>query len=267
MSYDGTSYCGWQIQPDAPSIQEHVETALSTLFKNPISVNASSRTDSGVHALEQTVSFTPPLNAPSIPMPALIRALNSRLPPSIRILSVNADDIHARFDAVGKAYTYLIHHGAFRSPFLFNYCWTIREPLENDRLQEAAKQLCGRHDFSAFSVKSGQEDIYPICHIERIQVNLLGVFNLITVIGDHFLYRMVRRLVGFLTEVGHKRLQPESASIFLKTKNHTFPFNTVPSRGLYLDRVFFTEEEMKSYCPPNELPFLRFLNEQTNLIS
>lgn len=156
VEYLGTPYSGWQQQPGKSTVQEHLEKALAKIWKQPISAQASGRTDTGVHALAQPVSFQAPrLHNATV----LVRALNANLPLEIRVRRVRlvSPEFHARFDALGKTYHYHILNAPIGSAFLIDRCWHLPRPLNLAAMRKASKLLIGRHDFASFTSNPGYE--------------------------------------------------------------------------------------------------------------
>ena len=262
LAYDGSNYAGWQIQPGEPTVQGTLRDALSRLFAGEtLEVQGCSRTDAGVHALAQMVSFRPPDRPPNDP-DTVCKALNARLPADIRVLGITgqAPGFNARRDAKAKAYTYLVHRGRLRSPFLNRYCWQLKYELDLDKMRQAAAMLRGTHDFAAFTVNlRHQQREHTNCSLYAWHLRRAGSFIAITVIGASFLYRMVRRLTGYLVEVGRGRLEAQSAAGLLTAgEPHKVAFETAPPQGLFLERVFF-DDAGAAYIP-RQLPFLQLLD-------
>ena len=152
ISYDGSDYCGWQIQPHSPSVQQTLQETLEKLYKHPIHLIGSSRTDTGVHALGFVASFITP-EQPDIPAENLMKVLNRRLPYSIRIRSAVEVPLsfHSRYDALGKAYTYVLNYGP-ESPFSVRYSWKSCHTLDPEKIKAVLPVLTGTHDYSSFVV-------------------------------------------------------------------------------------------------------------------
>jgi tRNA pseudouridine38-40 synthase len=256
IAYDGRKYHGWQVQPNAPTVQGEVATRLSELFKTDVPVQGCSRTDAGVHALDQKVTVRPPDDAPQIPAENIRRALNGSLPQDIRVITATdmPEDFRSR-DNVGKTYTYVLHPGRVTSPFLYGYCWEINPPMDIELMKGAAADLLGTHDFTPFGVNSDVERD-PNKTMHRFEIEPDDGLLRISVTGDAFLYKMVRRLVGYLVAVGTERLPPNITAQAFEDPDSFPPFDTAPSQGLFLEKVFYDADEMTSYrC--TKLPFLQ----------
>jgi tRNA pseudouridine38-40 synthase len=249
IAYDGTSYAGWQNQPDKMSVQQLVEEKLSYLYANKkISIKGAGRTDAGVHALGMTASFSPP-DEPPISIGKLLKAMNSILPSSVYIKDIQAVDprFDARFSAVGKAYTYVICRSAAPGPFLYSYCYRSCSTLNTNRLQAATKYLTGEHDFSSFTVELGKTKKNPIREIDRIEVDEFDNFICVTFIGKSFLYKMIRSLMGTLIHVAKGKIEPQEIKKILDAKDRSKAHITAPANGLFLMKVFYDEKALKRF--------------------
>jgi len=247
ISFDGQSYGGWQIQPDNLTVQELIQDTLVKLYDGKeIKLVGSSRTDAGVHAIAFAASFIAPAK-PFIPLDKLKIALNGLLkkPISIRSITEVPMDFHVRFGAVGKAYTYVINIGE-ESPFSAHYSWTARWKLDINKMQEASKHLIGTHDFSSFVVN--REDIdNAVRTIYDIDFQLFGSYLCITFVGNGFLYKMIRCLIGTLEAVGSGAISAEKVKKILEAKDRSKAPQTCPPHGLFLMKVFYDEAEIKKF--------------------
>ncbi|MCI7644433.1 MAG: tRNA pseudouridine(38-40) synthase TruA [Lentisphaeria bacterium] len=247
ISYDGSEYCGYQVQPNGITVQSVLTEVLRKLYNvSEIHLVGSSRTDAGVHAQRFAVSFLYPLT-PVIAPDKLQRALNGLLPDSIKIRSVREVEIrfHARYDAVGKAYTYVLNLGGI-SPFLNKYTYRPYQNLNVDAMRSAAGVLVGKHDFSSFTVDRDKiEDATRT--IYSIDFQRIGDLLCITYTGDGFLYKMIRCLTGALEAVGRGRISREDLERILEAKNRSMAPETAPPQGLFLMKVFYDEAELQSY--------------------
>ena len=250
ISYDGTPFSGWQRQPGRPTVQGEIERALTELCGQPVRIDGTSRTDAGVHALGQRASFHGRFG---IPTANLRRALNDRLPGSIRILAVEEKPpgFHARYDCCGKEYHYRLVNGRGRSPFRRHFCWYLERPLDLAAMREAAQRLEGRHDFRCFQAAGGQERESTVRTLYRVRAAAAVPFDSaagrelrIRTAGDGFLYNMVRILVGTLVEVGLGRRDPAAIDALLASRDRTEAGPTAPARGLYLAEVYYDRARM-----------------------
>lgn len=238
ISYDGSQFSGYQIQPHKRTVQGELENALSKLHKGEyVKVSASGRTDTGVHAKGQMIHFD---SALAIPVSKWEKALNSLLPDDIAVLRTEkaADGFHARFDALGKEYRYYVHLSAKRDPFRRNYAYQFPYPLDYVAMKEALKFFIGTHDFTSFcSAKTEIDDKErTIEEIEFYEEEDNLVFRFV---GNGFLYNMVRILVGTLLEVGSGDRSPYSIPGLIEKKDRKLAGKTAPAHGLYLWKVFY----------------------------
>lgn len=255
VAFDGTAYLGWQIQPHGPTVQSVMEKKLSYLFNSKISLTSSGRTDAGVHAVGMAVSFNPPAN-PQIPAEVIKKAMNSILPSDIRINSIETKELefNARYDAKGKAYTYVIHNTKKTNPFTHRWAWQVNEPFNIEAVQKASAYLTGIHDFSSFAVQIMKTGKSPIRNIFEIKTNTFGEYTCITFLGESFLYKMVRSLMGTLHQVGINKARPEEVIEILEAKTRLSAYDTAPAKGLFLMQVFYTYGEWKEF-DLKSLPF------------
>jgi len=243
VEYDGTRYAGWQRQPDQPTIQEAIETALFQLTQETISVVAAGRTDSGVHALGQVVSFRIDRNwTPR----EWTKGFNARLPGDIAVRSaaIMRDDFHARYAARGKLYEYRILTRPERPAIDRAYIWHIYRPLDIEAMKQAASLLIGRHNFTSFEGSlTDNED--PHCHLQQLSLTHHEDSLLIQAYADRFLKHMVRAIVGTLVEVGHGKRLAGSLTDVLAAQNRTVAGRTAPPHGLFLVRVDYDQTEQR----------------------
>lgn len=236
LSYDGTNYAGWQIQPNAITIQQLVEQSIGELTGHTPKVHGSGRTDQGVHARRQVAHFD--LNRDVLPM-TLKNGLNAKLPPDIRVLSAHRVDLsfHARKSVTEKEYRYFIWNSGIMPPFK-RYYWThIRSHLNCVAMRHAASILEGTHDFTSFSANAKRQVDNAVRTLRRFSVCKRGSAITIIAAGDGFLYRMVRSLAGFLIKVGEGKLASEDASRILASRERTAIVQTAAPNGLFLWNV------------------------------
>lgn len=240
LEYDGAAFCGWQVQPNGRSVQAALETALGSLHSgDAIRATAAGRTDAGVHARGQVVSFSTPRE---LGQGAYLRGLNSLLPAQVAVVAAERApvDFDARRWARGKEYEYRIVAGVARSPLREGRYWHLFKALDRDAMASAAAQLVGRHDFGAFRA-SDCDSTHAVRELTSIDVTASGPVLIVTVRGTAFLKHMVRNLVGTLVEVGQGRRAPQSMAALLASKDRTKAGRTAPAHGLYLNRVFYGE--------------------------
>jgi tRNA pseudouridine38-40 synthase len=248
LEYDGSRYAGWQRQPDQPTVQEAVETAIFHLTQETVSVIGAGRTDSGVHALGQVASFRIERQWTSRQW---LRGLNARLPEDVAVRSaaIVSDGFHARYDALGKLYEYRILNRGERPALDRAYLWHVHKPLDSAAMKQAATHLIGSRDFSSFEgTLTDNED--PICHLRQLEIDKRGDLMIIQAYADRFLKHMVRSIVGTLVEVGHGKRSPEALAAILAAKDRTAAGRTAPSHGLYLLRVDYESATLDTDKPP-----------------
>ncbi|MGC2197930.1 MAG: tRNA pseudouridine(38-40) synthase TruA [Terriglobales bacterium] len=241
LAYDGSEFCGWQVQPDASTIQGTLASAIGRLTGENVLPQGSGRTDAGVHALAQVATF-----ATESPMPVenFLKALNNILPPSIRMLEVSEVpvDFHARKSAKAKTYRYRLYRGPICSPFLARYVWHFPYPLDEDAMSEAALPIVGKHDFTSFAAVDPERG-----HDNPEFSNLRTIFSssfdreddelLYTVRGSGFLHHMVRNLLGTFILVGKGTLRPDDIRRILEARDRSAAGATAPASGLFLVSV------------------------------
>ena len=241
VEYDGTAYAGWQRQINGLAVQQVLEEALTAACGHPVTVTGASRTDAGVHALDQKVHFDTDCSIPPEKYPFV---LNRFLPPDIRVTeSIRVPpDFHARFDAAGKWYTYRIHNEPH--PSALYRCLTAHVPvrLDENAMDSCARQLLGTHDFAAFAAAGGQAKT-TVRTIDRVSVVRDGTEITLKVHGDGFLYNMVRIIAGTLIYVGQGKLDPGCIARAIDSKNRLDLGITAPACGLELTRVEYAFEK------------------------
>lgn len=239
VAYDGTEFYGWQSQVGGNTIQDKIESALSTIFKESTRIHGSGRTDSGVHARGQVFHFDSDWRHPLDRLQSAIQAL---LPPSIQIISMKgvSDKFHARHSAKRKKYIYYIYRG-YANPFVERYClsWGTRL-LQPSLMKLAAASLLGEHDFTAFSaLRRDESDESPVKRLLRLEVAESGRMVKIIAEADGFLYKMVRSLAGALLDVGSGKLPWNSLTTIREGRLRTALVVTAPAKGLFLEKVYY----------------------------
>jgi tRNA pseudouridine38-40 synthase len=238
IEYAGTKYSGWQKQKNARTVQGELESAIAALTRdNTFEFMGSGRTDAGVHALRQVAHLDV---RKALPAESLRRGINDGLPADIHVLAVDSvpHRFHARHAAVARSYLYQIARR--RSAFAKPYVWWVKEPLDLDRMKAAAAQFAGMHDFQAFSDDDPEEKSTDVL-VEEVTIGEDGDLILIRVGGSHFIWKMVRRMVGVLVEAGKGAIDPDQVWSVDAARL------TAPSSGLFLERVFYDGD-------PRELP-------------
>jgi tRNA pseudouridine38-40 synthase len=241
LSYDGSDFAGWQVQPDAATVQGTLASAIGRVTGEKVLPRGSGRTDAGVHALAQVVTF---VTESSVPTANFVKALNDILPASVRIVEVEevAADFHARKSARAKTYRYRIYRAAICPPFLARYVWHYPFPLDEQAMMQAAGLVEGEHDFTSFAAvdpERGSEGI-PVSNVRRIfssSWDREGDEFIYTVKGSGFLHHMVRNLVGTFILVGKETLQINDVTRILEACNRSTAGATAPASGLYLVNV------------------------------
>lgn len=239
ISYDGSGYHGFQKQKDIFTVQGVVEEVLEKLCGERVVTAGSGRTDAGVHALAQTLTFT---TNGRIPCANMVRAAASLLPRDIVLVSAEEVEagFHARFSAKWKTYEYKLLVNAHDNPFMIRYAWQLREQPNLQAMNEAAALLIGTHDFSAFR-STGSVDSSPVKTIYAAKWQQQGEEVLFRISGDGFLYHMVRNLVWSLVQVGLGRRTKADFAAELASERCEFLNSPAPAEGLYLAQVGYAE--------------------------
>lgn len=273
LAYDGTNYRGWQIQPNGVSLQAVLERALKKYTGETIKVAASGRTDAGVHAVGQVVSFRTSLPAPC---EGFLHGLQNRLPDDMMIRKVEEApaDFHARFDSISKRYRYVIHNSPIRWPFLRNYAHWHRGRLNDLAMHDAVQVLVGTHDFRCFetdwpnrktSVRTVSEA--KVARYDSAAVPALAGappvpgddFVCLDITADGFLYNMVRSIVGSLIHVGRGRWTAADIRRILENQSRRHAGDTAPAQGLYLMEVTYPPDDDRPVrAPQGTLPDAEF---------
>jgi tRNA pseudouridine38-40 synthase len=250
LSYDGSEFHGWQVQPLKPTIQGALASAIEWITGEQVLPQGSGRTDAGVHAKGQVASFL--LSAP-IPPANFLRALNRALPESIRVQSAEpvAQEFHARHSVQAKVYSYQIYRGEICPPWIARYVYALNWPLELERMQQAAEFVLGQHDFTSFAASdpdltARREAVWDGATGDRAG-NIRTIYEsswkqegdlwIYRVRGNGFLHHMVRNLVGTFLDAGRGQIAPEEVRAILDKRSRSAAGATAPARGLFLERV------------------------------
>ncbi len=238
ISYKGTRYAGFQVQPNAPTVCAVLQDAMQAVLGQRPDVKGCSRTDSGVHARRFALSFC---YTGKVPMAKLVPALNAHLPPDIRAVDIQPvpDDFHARYAAHAKTYHYYILNARVDDPFTFDTCYRVGPPLDVAAMQAAAKQFVGTHDFSALCASGSSAAAHgdTVRTITDCTVIQSGNQIVISVTADGYLYNMVRILAGTLVDAGLHKRTPESILPLLESRDRRQAGPTLPAKGLFLEKV------------------------------
>jgi tRNA pseudouridine38-40 synthase len=241
LTYDGAEFSGWQVQPDAATVQGTLASAIGRITGEKVLPQGSGRTDAGVHALAQVVTF---VTESSVPTENFVKALNDILPASVRVLEVTEapPEFHARHSARAKTYRYRIYRAAICPPFLARYTWHYPYPLDEPAMAQAAARVVGEHDFTSFAAVDPERgrDHEPALNVRNIFSSAwerTAGELVYTVRGSGFLHHMVRNLVGTFILVGRGTLHGVDVSRILEARNRSAAGATAPASGLYLVNV------------------------------
>lgn len=242
ISYEGTRFFGWQRTKMGSSVQESVENILNRILQAEVVLEGASRTDRGVHAEAQIAHFSIPREK-KIDLQKLQIGLNGLLPQDIRIAKIEEveEAFHATLNTRKKIYRYALYHGRVMPPFKRHFAWHFPQSLDREKMGRAAAQFLGTKDFSAFcnQRKDLKED--KVRTLFSIQIKESGPEEIeIFIEGDHFLYKMVRNIVGTLVYVGCGKLQPEDIPGILEGKDRRFAGMTAPAQGLFLKEIIYS---------------------------
>ena len=251
IAYDGGGFHGWQKQPGIRTVQGVLEKKLGFVLREPVTLEGTSRTDAGVHALGQCASMRGDFAMPVDRIPVAVNNIIS----DVRILSSEEkpDGFRARFDAVGKTYIYRFAISPGYEIFLRNYACLLAKSPNIDNMSEAAKQMEGRHDFAGFQTAGGTPRESTVRTIFAMRVTggtetgpagIVYETIEVEVTGDGFLYNMVRIIAGTLLETGFGRIAPEEIANILSAKNRSAAGPTAPPQGLYLKEVYYDNEAL-----------------------
>jgi tRNA pseudouridine38-40 synthase len=244
VAYDGAAYEGWQVQKIGTGVQQLVETALAKLFPSGPRLHSSSRTDTGVHAVGMVAHFEVPRTEARMTVRKLVLALNAHLPEDIRIVSSAKakEHFHARFDATGKQYRYLVWNHAAMNPLLRKTAWHVPRRLEFKLMRAAAKLFVGKHDFQSFAANPGYKKETTVRTLTRCDVRKSGSQFTFIIEGDGFLYKMCRGIVGTIVQAGLGKFPPEEIKTMLSKADRRVAGMTAPAHGLVLWKVFYSTQ-------------------------
>jgi len=241
LAYDGAEFSGWQVQPDANTVQGTVASAIGRITGEKVLPQGSGRTDAGVHALAQAVTF---VTESSVPTENFLKALNDVLPASVRVLQVAEmpAGFHARHSARAKTYRYRMYRSSICPPFLARYVWHYPYPLDEEAMARTAALVIGEKDFTSFAAVDPErgrdgEHVSNLRAIFSSSWERVGDESIYTVRGTGFLHHMVRNLVGTFILVGRGTLQTEDVTRIIEARNRSAAGATAPASGLYLVEV------------------------------
>jgi tRNA pseudouridine38-40 synthase len=235
VEYDGSSYHGWQSQPDGNTVQDKLQAALSQIASQAISITAAGRTDAGVHALEQVVHFDTQSDRP---LTAWVRGVNALLPSSIAVLWAHPvpDEFHARFSAQARSYRYILYSRPIRSALRHGKVGWFHQPLDLAAMRLAAQYLLGEHDFSAFRAAECQAKS-PIKTLAQLDITQQGDSFIFELSANAFLHHQVRNFIGCLVYIGKGKHPPEWMQQVLQSRSRSQAAPTFAPDGLYLKSV------------------------------
>jgi tRNA pseudouridine38-40 synthase len=251
VEYDGTGYHGWQSQKNARSVQDTLIGAAEKLFGGKVDVQGAGRTDAGVHALGQVAHLE---TAKEMPPRKIREGLNDLLPANINILRVDEVPIsfHARHHAEGRSYLYIISKN--RTAFRKKYVWWVKDHLDVEKMRSVCLLFEGFHDFVSFADKRMEKDASTKVKLERVEIAEEGDLILLRFVGSHFLWKMVRRIVGIMVEVGRGNLSQNDVKKLIDQPSEAPARHTAPPSGLFLEHVSYGGGSEKPAAP--SLPFV-----------
>ncbi len=248
IEYDGTDYHGWQSQKSGGTVQDVIKEKIQRITGEEVRLTGASRTDAGVHALDQVAVFG---TDSSLKAEVIMRALNATLPPDIRIRHSGETnrDFHPRYQAIKKSYFYIISKGKQQSAFLHRYMWRVPATIDPDAIRKAASFLLGEHDFSSFRASGcGAKhpvrtvytaDIMKLGKIDFMTTSIEGDFLKIRIEANAFLRHMVRIIAGTLVEVGKGNMPVDTFERILQSRDRTIAGPTAPAKGLFLEKITY----------------------------
>lgn len=236
VEYDGSNYGGWQIQPNAVTIQQTLQDALSMALRSPIKITGAGRTDAGVHAAAQGVHFD---FEKELDLKVCTKSFNALLPPDIAVYGLCKVDssFHARYSALSRRYRYYL--SSRKRPLCSKRIWTVNYNIDWDKIEESIEQLKGTHDFSSFRV-TGFTNENALCNVTHVSLERSCDNYIFTIEANRFIYKMVRSVMGTLIDIGRGKCT-DSISDILAQKNRCCAGITAPPNGLVLTNVEYGE--------------------------
>jgi tRNA pseudouridine38-40 synthase len=252
IEYDGTSYRGWQTQLNARSIQGTLTDAAKKILGPNIELQGAGRTDAGVHALAQVAHIG---SEKKMQPRSLLEGLNDLLPSNINVKEVEEApaDFHARHHAKMRSYVYIISKR--RTAFGKRYVWWIKDKLDMNRMRDVLELYRGFHDFASFADKRLDKDASTLVKLHTVEMHEIGDLVVVRIVASHFLWKMVRRMVGIMVEAGRRNLFPPDIERMLTGKSEIPAKFTAPSSGLFLEKVFY-EGDVQNPIKLPPLPLL-----------
>ena len=243
LEYDGTNYRGWQTQENAKSVQGTLIEAARKLFDDKVEIQGAGRTDAGVHALGQVAHMG---TTKAMPPRKILEGLNDLLPSNINILRVEEVPLsfHARHYAQARSYVYVI--SKHRTAFGKRYVWWVRDVLDTEKMRSACSLFEGFHDFASFADKRLDKDASTKVKLDSAEMQVIGDLIVLRFVGSHFLWKMVRRMVGIIVEVGKGNLTYRDVKKVLEQPSELPAKHTAPPSGLFLERVVYEGDEEKA---------------------
>lgn len=237
VEYDGAQFCGWQIQPNLPTVQASIEAALTQMAGHPVRIHAAGRTDAGVHASKQILHFD---TVAVRPLSAWVNGINNGLPPAIRVLWAKAvqEDFHARFSASARHYRYILHQHPIQPALLKSKVGWVHYELELERMVQAAQYLLGEHDFSSFRAAECQA-MSPIKTLHKLTISRVNQLFIVDFSANAFLHNMVRNMMGALVYIGRKKAEADWMKTVLDYRSREKAPPTFMPDGLYLSGVTY----------------------------
>ncbi len=247
IEYDGTSYSGWQGQTNARSIQGTLIETARRVLECDVDIQGAGRTDAGVHALGQVAHLEMPKK---VPPRTILEKMNDELPSNINILRLEEAkaDFHARHHAKGRSYLYILSRK--RTAFGKRYVWWVRDPLDLKTMEAVLKLFQGFHDFSSFADKRREKSVSSLVQIDSAAIKRCDDLILFRFSGSHFLWKMVRRLVGVTVEAGRGKLTVKEIEAMMKEPSDIPARCTAPPSGLFLEQVLYEGDAWKPFQPP-----------------
>jgi tRNA pseudouridine38-40 synthase len=251
IAYDGSQYEGWQVQKIGTGVQEKVEAALAKLYPSVPRTHSSSRTDTGVHALGMVVHFDVSRAENKMPGRRLLLALNAHLPHDVRVMAATRvpEKFHARFDARGKQYRYVVWNHAAMNPLLRTTAWHVPRPLDLKAMRTAAALFVGQHDFQSFAANPGYSKELTVRTVTRCDIQRSGPRFTFIIEGDGFLYKMCRGITGTLVQIGLGKFPAAEVKTMLAQRDRRVAGMTAPAQGLVLWKVFYPARKRASAQP------------------